>query len=226
MALEGLGLGGIQQHEVVGHRQRRRILCDALQQPPLVFTQSHVHTSLRFTEHLALEGIAPSIGTVGDAYDNGLMEGIIGPFKTECIRTQRFHIGPYKTGADVEYATAGWVDWYNQRRLHGSLGMVPPAEFEQDYYAALKPQGQPESGTKVGTLHWMASFSTVAMASFSSVVDRHRSCQVEATATAVFPPRFAPLQLRRKPNPRKALIRRSLVGRSDPLASTEGIRGP
>jgi putative transposase len=101
------------------------------------------YTSLRFTEHLALEGIAPSIGTVGDAYDNGLMEGIIGLFKTECIQTPLFHSGPYKTLADVEYATAGWVDWYNQRRLHGTLGMVPPAEYEQAHYAALKPQGQP-----------------------------------------------------------------------------------
>jgi putative transposase len=101
------------------------------------------YTSLRFTEHLALEGIAPSIGTVGDAYDNGLMESIIGLFKTECIRTQLFHPGPFKTLADIEYATAGWVDWYNHRRLHGSIGMVPPAEFEQEHYAALNPQEQP-----------------------------------------------------------------------------------
>jgi putative transposase len=101
------------------------------------------YTSIRFTEHLALEGIAPSIGTVGDAYDNGLMETIIGLFKTECIRTMIFHKGPYKTLADVEYATAGWVDWYNHRRLHGSLGMVPPAEYEHAHYAALTPQEQP-----------------------------------------------------------------------------------
>jgi hypothetical protein len=69
------------------------------------------YTSLRFTEHLALEDIAPSIGTVGDAYDNALMECIIGLFKTECINTTVFHDGPYKSLADVEYATAGWVDW-------------------------------------------------------------------------------------------------------------------
>jgi putative transposase len=101
------------------------------------------YTSIRFTEHLALEDIAPSIGTVGDAYDNALMEGVIGLFKTECVRTTIFHAGPYKTIADVEYATAGWVDWYNHRRLHGSLGMVPPAEYEQAHYAALSPEGQP-----------------------------------------------------------------------------------
>jgi putative transposase len=71
------------------------------------------------------------------------METIIGLFKTECIRTMIFHKGPYKTLADVEYATAGWVDWYNHRRLHGSLGMVPPAEYEHAHYAALTPQEQP-----------------------------------------------------------------------------------
>ncbi len=67
------------------------------------------YTALRFTEHLALEGIAPSVGSVGDAYDNALMERVIGLFKTECIRTTVFHAGPYKTVSDVEYATAGWV---------------------------------------------------------------------------------------------------------------------
>jgi putative transposase len=101
------------------------------------------YTSIRFTEHLALEGIAPSIGTVGDAYDNGLMEGIIGLFKTECIQSRIFHAGPYKTLADIEYATAGWIDWYNHRRLHSTLGYLPPAEFEQVHYAALILEGQP-----------------------------------------------------------------------------------
>ena len=101
------------------------------------------YTSIRFTEHLELEGIAPSIGTVGDAYDNALMESIIGLFKTECITTTVFHDGPYKTLADIEYATAGWVDWYNHRRLHGTLGMITPAEYEQDHYAALSREPQP-----------------------------------------------------------------------------------
>ena len=101
------------------------------------------YTSIRFTEHLDLEGIQPSIGSVGDAFDNALMETIIGLFKAECIRTTVFHTGPYKTLADIEYATAGWVDWYNNRRLHGSIGMVPPIEYEQAHYAALKPEMQP-----------------------------------------------------------------------------------
>lgn len=101
------------------------------------------YTSIRFTEHLELAEIAPSIGTVGDAYDNALMESIIGLFKTEAIATTVFHDGPYKTPADVEYAAAGWVDWYNHRRLHGSLGMLTPTEFEQDYYAAHNREPQP-----------------------------------------------------------------------------------
>ncbi len=101
------------------------------------------YTSLRFTEHLELEGIAPSIGSVGDAFDNALMETINGLYKTECIRTTVFHDGPYMTIADVEYATAGWVDWYNERRLHGTLGMMTPVEFEQHHYAALTREPQP-----------------------------------------------------------------------------------
>jgi transposase InsO family protein len=101
------------------------------------------YTSIRFTEHLALEEIRPSIGSVGDAFDNALMETINGLYKAECIRTTVFHDGPYKTIADVEYATAGWVDWYNNRRLHSTLGNVPPIEYEQAHYAALNREPHP-----------------------------------------------------------------------------------
>jgi putative transposase len=101
------------------------------------------YTSFRFTEHLATEQIAPSVGSVGDAYDNALMECIIGLYKTECINTDVFHNRPYKTLADVEYATAGWVDWYNNRRLHSSLEFTPPTEYEQAHYAAPNPEVQP-----------------------------------------------------------------------------------
>ena len=95
------------------------------------------YTAVKFTENLALQGITPSIGSVGDAYDNALMETINGLYKAECVRTTIFHEGPFKTITDVEYATSGWVDWYNNRRLHGSLAMVSPNEYEQTYYAAL-----------------------------------------------------------------------------------------
>ena len=101
------------------------------------------YTSILLTEHLELEGIAASIGSIGDAYDNALMETINGLYKAECVRTTVFHPGPYKTIADVEYATAGWVDWYNNRRLHGTLGMVSPLEFETTHYATLSREPQP-----------------------------------------------------------------------------------
>ena len=101
------------------------------------------YTSIRFTEHLDLEGVRPSIGSVGDAYDNALMECVIGLFKTECIRTTVFHPGPYRSIADVEYAAAGWVDWYNNRRLHSSLGYVTPVEYEAAHYATLTREPQP-----------------------------------------------------------------------------------
>ena len=101
------------------------------------------YTSLRFTEHLALEQIAPSIGSVGDAYDNALMESVIGLYKTECIRPGLFHTEPLRTIADVEYATMAWVDWWNNRRLHSTLGMLTPHEYEQAHHAALSPQPQP-----------------------------------------------------------------------------------
>jgi transposase InsO family protein len=101
------------------------------------------YCAIRFTEHLQLEGITASVGSVGDAYDNALMESIIGLYKTECVRPGPFHTGPFKTLAEVEYATMAWVDWYNHRRLHTTLGMRTPAEHEADYYAALQPEPQP-----------------------------------------------------------------------------------
>ena len=71
------------------------------------------------------------------------METVNGLFKTECIRTTVFHPGPFRTLSDVEYATAGWVDWYNHRRLHSRLGYTTPVEFEHAHYEALQPEGQP-----------------------------------------------------------------------------------
>jgi len=101
------------------------------------------YTSITFTEHLELEGIRPSIGTVADAYDNSLMETVIALFKTECIRTTVFHAGPYRHLSDVEWATARWVDWWNNRRLHNSLAYQSPEEYEQAHYADLNRELQP-----------------------------------------------------------------------------------
>ncbi|MFI5987736.1 IS3 family transposase [Streptomyces sp. NPDC051555] len=95
------------------------------------------YTSFRLAEHLDAAGIAASIGSVGDAYDNALMESTIGLFKTELIKPQR----PWKTLSHVELATAEWVDWYCHRRLHGEIGHIPPAEYETNYYRrTTKPQ--------------------------------------------------------------------------------------
>jgi putative transposase len=101
------------------------------------------YTSIRFTDHLDLEDIRPSIGSVADAYDNALMECVIGLYKTECIRTTVFHPGAYRQLADVEWATSGWVDWYNNRRLHSSLNYLTPEEFEQAHYAVINREPQP-----------------------------------------------------------------------------------
>ncbi|WP_370644399.1 integrase core domain-containing protein [Nesterenkonia sp. LB17] len=76
-------------------------------------------------------------------YDNSFMESIIGVFKTECIRTDVFYGGPYRQLADVEFATAGWVDWWNNRRLHGTRRNLTPAEYARAYCPASVSEPQP-----------------------------------------------------------------------------------
>jgi putative transposase len=88
-----------------------------------------VYTSLAFTEALLDAGIAGSIGSVGNALDNPLMESTIGLFKTELIHRQRSWTGR----AQVEKETAAWVHWFNTNRLHSSIGYRPPVEFEEFY---------------------------------------------------------------------------------------------
>jgi putative transposase len=90
------------------------------------------YVSIRYSERLAEAGIEPSVGSVGDSYDNALAETINGLFKTEVIRAK----GPWRTIEQVEFATLTWVDWFNNRRLLSSIGDIPPAEFEAMYYAA------------------------------------------------------------------------------------------
>jgi len=91
--------------------------------------------SIRYTERLLEAGIEPSVGSVGDSYDNALAETVIGLFKTEVIRRR----GPWRSLEAVEYATLEWVDWYNNRRLLEPIGNMPPAEAEACYYAQLEP---------------------------------------------------------------------------------------
>jgi putative transposase len=88
------------------------------------------YLSMRYTDRLADAGIAPSVGSRGDSYDNALAESVIGLFKTEVIR----RLGPWRHLEAVEFATLDWVDWFNTRRLLEPIGYMPPAEYEARYY--------------------------------------------------------------------------------------------
>ena len=88
------------------------------------------YLSIRYTERLAEAGIEPSVGSVGDSYDNALAETVIGLYKTEVIK----HLGPWEEIGRVEWETLCWVHWYNHDRLMGPLGYMSPAEFEERYY--------------------------------------------------------------------------------------------
>ncbi len=92
------------------------------------------YVSIRYTERLAEAGIEPSVGSVGDSYDNALAETIIGLYKTEIIRQR----GPWRNLEAVEFATLEWVDWFNHRRLLEPIGHVPPAELEEAYYRQME----------------------------------------------------------------------------------------
>ena len=90
------------------------------------------YVSIKYTERLAEAGIEPSVGSVGDSYDNALAETINGLYKAEVIHRR----GPWRSFEAVEYATLEWVDWFNHRRLLEPIGNIPPAEAEEQYYAA------------------------------------------------------------------------------------------
>jgi putative transposase len=91
------------------------------------------YVSIRYTERLAEAGIEPSVGSVGDSYDNALAETINGLYKAELIHRR----GPWRSFEAVEFATLTWVDWFNNRRLLEPIGNIPPAEAEERYYAML-----------------------------------------------------------------------------------------
>jgi len=96
-------------------------------------------TSLRYGERIAEIGAVPSIGSVGDSYDNALAETVNSLYKTELIR----RLGPWKTVDDVELATLSWVTWFNTVRIHGALDDVPPTEFETAHYLHATEANQP-----------------------------------------------------------------------------------
>jgi transposase InsO family protein len=129
---------------IIGWRGARtmhaKLVLDALEQAlwSRSGTQGVVHhsdrgsqyVSIRYSERLAEAGAEPSVGSVGDSYDNALAETIIGLYKTEVIHRR----GPWRHLEAVEYATLEWVDWFNHRRLLEPIGNIPPAELEASYY--------------------------------------------------------------------------------------------
>ena len=92
------------------------------------------YLALRYTERLVFAGVEPSVGSVGDSYDNALAETINGLYKADVIHRR----GPWRSFEAVEFATLEWVDWFNTRRLLEPIGKIPPAEAEAAYYAELE----------------------------------------------------------------------------------------
>jgi putative transposase len=112
---------------------------------------------MRYTKRLADAGIAPSVGSRGDSYDNALAESVIGLYKTEVIQ----RLGPWRNVEAVEFATLDWVDWFNHRRLLEPIGYVPPAEYEARYLKqqteiveslAVDPKSEPPGGAQRATI--------------------------------------------------------------------------
>lgn len=100
------------------------------------------YTSIRYATRLSDVGAVASIGTVGDSYDNAEAESLIGLYKTECVRRD----GPFRTIEALELATCDWVHWFNYKRLHSSIGYVPPVEYEAMYYSHINPRQHPSAG--------------------------------------------------------------------------------
>jgi putative transposase len=101
------------------------------------------YTSILYTERLAEIGARPSIGTIGDSYDNALAESMNGLYKTELIRRR----GPWRNAEHLEIETLAYIEWFNHRRLHGELDHVPPAEHEVDYYDRHRHQATDQTPT-------------------------------------------------------------------------------
>jgi transposase InsO family protein len=104
------------------------------------------YLSIRYSERLSAAGIEPSVGSVGDSFDNAMAETINGLYKTEVI----YRRGPWRGLDDVEYATLEWVDWFNHRRILEPIGDIPPAEYEANHYRQSSPAT--EAGLKPTSL--------------------------------------------------------------------------
>ena len=102
------------------------------------------YTSIRYTERLAELNARPSIGSIGDSYDNALAEAVNALYKTELIKRQ----GPWRNTEHVELATLAYVEWFNHRRLHGEIGDIPPAEMEANHYHHQRAHQQVPTPTR------------------------------------------------------------------------------
>jgi transposase InsO family protein len=96
--------------------------------------ESAQYVSIKYTDRLAEAGVEPSVGSIGDSYDNALAETINGLYKAEVIHRR----GPWRSFEAVEFATLEWVDWFNNRRLLEAPSATSAAEAEQRYHAMLE----------------------------------------------------------------------------------------
>ena len=109
------------------------------------------YRAIRYTERLAEAEAVASVGSKGDSYDNAMAEALNSLFKAECIRNPVMRPkGGWKSVVDVEIAVAEYVDWFNHRRLHGEIGLVPPAEFEANHWAGVTPEHYPQTPVPTG----------------------------------------------------------------------------
>lgn len=106
---------------------------------------------IHYSERLAEADAVASVGSKGDSYDNAMAEALNSLFKAECIRNPLMRPkGGWKNVSDVEITTAEYVEWFNHRRLHGEIGLVPPAEFKAHHWAIVTPTHYPETPVPVG----------------------------------------------------------------------------
>ena len=109
------------------------------------------YRAIRYTQRLAEAEAVASVGSKGDSYDNAMAEALNSLFKAECIRNPVMRpTGGWKSVTDVEIAVAEYVDWYNYRRLHGELGLIPPAEFEANHRASTTLEHYPDNRVPAG----------------------------------------------------------------------------
>ena len=109
------------------------------------------YRAIRYTERLAEAEAVASVGSKGDSYDNAMAEALNSLFKAECIRNPVMRPnGGWKSVTDVEIAVAEYVDWFNHRRLHGELGLIPPAEYETNHWASTALEYYPDNRVPAG----------------------------------------------------------------------------